>query len=526
MVWEITEQRKDDNEARDFKRWKKSCNKREALLRDIDPNFYPYQWPLADLNEAFQATLPPDEWIDADITISRYMQGYRNHNSVGSTYGTLTQWKSEEAHRWASVGFPRAILILEAQAHLLSFLRSTVEKILGSTTGYFVESQISSFDEISKCGSTSLNRRCNYIPGAASCYLNRSFSALPIFDIDSLLNIAKAREGLQGDHVQFLQTDPSYARRYIELGMASILGKLFDYYHKFIITSSVLFIQDIVMFLSWGWIVDEVENLKKLQIPLNESLDSHKSSAKAYDVALGSLEALLLNRICRRSKYLDRLDFCLWLLLFDNLSDCKLEDISPLTPAMIFAVLEEHLAKCHETKNLKELARLDETRKKLRQIWVQVRARHEYTLRHLGFGQEDIDHDLSILSADSDPGHVTSIEKRNSEVHAEIAARHAKKPEKLDVPTRSKIKTRKLLTKHDEQNSVESFNEPTAPPASSAASPSFKVLVEKSSYAIFQSMFPTRNFEERTKTVPRDSLVKAMADAGFVASQSAEGSAV
>lgn len=291
---------------------------------------------------------------------------YNSHSIIlsGSAYGTLTQWKSEEAHRWASVGFPRAILILEAQAHLLSFLRSTVEKILGFTTGHFVESQISSFDEISKCDSTTLNRGCNYIPGTASCFLNRSFSAPPIFYIDSLVNIAKTREDLQGDHIRFLQTDNSYSRRYIELGMASNLKKSFEHYHKFILASSVQIIQNIVMFLSWGWnhwIVDEVENLKKFQSNLNGSLDLLKPSLKAYNVALGSLEALLLNQIRRRSKYLaallpwylreynvttlsdqhgtifayqqkftssrpefsnGRLNFCLRLFLFDSLPDC------------------------------------------------------------------------------------------------------------------------------------------------------------------------------------------------------------
>ncbi|KAF7945162.1 hypothetical protein EAE96_009941 [Botrytis aclada] len=739
-----------------FKRWnKKSRNKREALLRDIDPNLYPHQWPLVHLNEAFQATLPPDKWISAELTLSRYLRGYRNacllpyinlegltenpamflsllqnrtqyspeqwapyDNSIldkhwdlgslaldynshsiilaGSAYGTLTQWNGEEAHIWTSVGFPRAILILEAQAHLLLFLRSTVEQILGSTTGYSMESQISSLDEIFKCGSTTLNGKFDHIPGVTSCYLNRSFSAPPTFDIDFLLNIAKTRVALQGDHLRSLQTNPSYARRYIELVMASNIAKSLGNHHKFIIASSVRLMHDIVMFWSWGWIVDEVEKLKNLQSSLNKNLDPPKSLSKAYDAALGSLEALLLDQIRRRSKYLgslmpmylreykvtvlsnnhgtfsgwqrkdtvsdpefskDRLDFCLALLLVDYRSDCKLEEASPLTPAMIFAMLEEHFAKCHETKNFKELARLNETvytvisglaamyqmlemvrlhrprakkreaedvaklehgrgwryvknhledqyllrdydpvtgrtneiipmgeshskriraeklladstekfmetpkptgtrlsqqwldtdeqqRKALGQIWVQVRARHEYTLRRLGFGQEDIDHDLAILSADSDPEYLASIEKRNAEILAEIAARYAKKvaafenfidqeqwdtekPEKLGVSTRFKVKTRKIPTTDDEENSVQNFSDLTTTPASPAPLPTPKVLVKKSSYAILQTLFPSRNFEERTKTVPWDSLVNAMAEAGFIASHNAGGSAV
>ncbi|KAF7890295.1 hypothetical protein EAF00_008610 [Botryotinia globosa] len=182
-------------------------------------------------------------------------------------------------------------------------------------------------------------------------------------------------------------------------------------------------------------------------------------------------------------------------------------------------------------------------RKTLSQIWVQVRARHEYTLRRLGFCQENIDHDLATLSADSDPEHVAAMEKRNAEIHAEIAARHARKvaafenfldqeqwgtekSEKLGVPIRSKITTRKLPNTDDEKNTVETISKPTVTPEISAHISSPKVLVRKSSYAIFQTMFPTRNFEERNKTLPWDSLVNAMVEAGFIAIHDAGGSAV
>ncbi|KAF7890294.1 hypothetical protein EAF00_008609 [Botryotinia globosa] len=241
--------------------------------------------------------------------------------------------------------------------------------------------------------------RLDHIPGAASYHLDQSFSAPPIFDIGFLSNTAKTREALQGDHLRFLQTNPLYARRYIELVMISNFGKVLENYHKFIIASSIQFIQNIVMFWSWGWIVDEVEKLKSLQISWNESRHPLKPLSKAYDAALGSLEALFSDQIRRRSKYLgsllpiylqeykmtalstnhgtlsgwqrkdtvsypeyskDRLDFCLALLLIDMRPDCKLEEVSPLTPAMIFATLGEHLAKCDITKNFKELARLDE----------------------------------------------------------------------------------------------------------------------------------------------------------------------
>ncbi|KAM3153961.1 hypothetical protein ABEW05_005595 [Botrytis cinerea] len=205
------------------------------------------------------------------------------------------------------------------------------------------------------------------------------------------------------------------------------------------------------------------------------------------------------------------------------------EDIARLEHGRGWRYVEIHLENQY-------LLRSYNSRKALiSQIWVQVRARHEYILSSLGFDQEDINYDLAILSVGSDPEHVASIEKRNAEILAEIAARYAKKvakfensinqkqcvaeqSEKLSVPTRSKVKTRKLPKADDQKNSVEAVSGLSATPVSSAASPSPKVLVRKSSYVIFQSMFPTPNFEERTNTVPWDSLlVNTMPDAGFLA---------
>ncbi|KAI9651338.1 hypothetical protein NHQ30_001377 [Ciborinia camelliae] len=708
-----------------IKKWKKkSCGKREALLRDINPNLYQHQWPDAHLEKAFDDSLRSAGDIDIDITDGWHMRKHRtvcllpyltvegliqdpmkflgllynrtkytpeqwapydnsllekhwhmgslalhyNDHSIvmsGPRYGTLIHWNKAEAHRWTSIGFPRAILILEAQAYLLSFLRSMVERILGSSNNLLMESQPTMFDEILDHGSTTSKGPSGHPLELSSSYLNQPFSAPPAFSIDSLLNIAKARQALQGDHLWLLQTDPLYARRHINLAMTSNLGVTFEPHHQYILASSVTIIQDAVIFWSWGWIVDELENLKELQISLNESLDPQKPLSKAYDAALGSLEELLLNQLDRRLNYLK-------ILLPMHFRDVhKITTVSDhrgtffrslpnscpdfTRDRLEFCLSILHLATCREAKNMKELTRLDEVlytalssmaamtqmldmvrfhrprskkrefenitsetargwryiekhledqyesrsfdfenidhrklspwenqtqkikaeklladatkkfvetpkprgtrlsqqwidadnqqRKALGRLWAQVRAHHEQTLRRLGFHQKDIDHDLTVLSADSTPEHVKSIENRNSEILTEIASRHSKKfasliasnqkqwgpeqPEKLTPPTRSKVKTRKLPTsdiKEELPLRVPVGVEMTGTTPLEVPSPS--VRVGKNSYAIFQTMFPSRNFEERTKTVPWDSFVNAMAEVGFVASHSAGGSAV
>lgn len=48
----------------------------------------------------------------------------------GHQYGSLVDWEEKAAHRADTLGFPRALLVLEAQAYLMEVLCSMVERIL------------------------------------------------------------------------------------------------------------------------------------------------------------------------------------------------------------------------------------------------------------------------------------------------------------------------------------------------------------------------------------------------------------
>ncbi|KAF2097589.1 hypothetical protein NA57DRAFT_77841 [Rhizodiscina lignyota] len=48
-----------------------------------------------------------------------------------------------------------------------------------------------------------------------SQYTYQAFSAPPIFNIDRLISLAKARVDAAGDHLWLLQTDPAYMRRHM-----------------------------------------------------------------------------------------------------------------------------------------------------------------------------------------------------------------------------------------------------------------------------------------------------------------------
>ncbi|TGO36491.1 hypothetical protein BHYA_0123g00190 [Botrytis hyacinthi] len=539
-----------DNGNAIMKKWKKkSREKREGLLRSVDPDLYPHQWFYAHFNQSFLDSmikkLSINGEIDTDFTQGKQLRKHRKScllpylNVEGLSknpmrlLGLLYNCTKYSPEQWApfdnsllekhwAIGSlaldynshsiimygPRAILILEAQAHLLTFLRSVVEQILCSSNASLVNKQTTMFDEAFQHGLKRSSGTFGYTLELASSYLNQPFSAPPSFDIDTLSDIARTRQALQGDHLWLLQTDPLYARRYINLEMTSNLEENSKPYHQFFLGGNS-FIQYSIMFWSWGWIFDETPKLKGL-LTSHEILDSVKPLWKVYDELLGALEALLLNQLQRRLQYLG------------SILPMRLRDTFKFST---FQRLES-MAFCHTRRDLKLFP--DFAKDRL-DFW---------------FEQEDIDCDLATLSADSNPEHTSSIEIRNNELLAEIAARKAKKAalleqvvvqehwghqqqENCQIPVRAKVKTRKLNIENVDTElpfKISENSDPIVRPPLEV--PTTKVSVSKNSYAIFQTMFPTRNFEERTKTVPWDSLVNGMAEAGFIERHDVGGSAV
>ncbi|KAH0346468.1 hypothetical protein KCU81_g3898, partial [Aureobasidium melanogenum] len=239
-------------------RWrKKSRDKREALLLLADPTIEkdPWfrlhtegaitnwkelrkcrkSWLLPYLNTATLKANPlvlvgllhnrvqhsPEEWVSFDSAIVR--QGwdaglldleYCGQYCVimhGVNYGKLVSWNKDAAERYNMVGYPRARLILEAQALMFSRLRDIVDLILEGvdrdTTG-----ASDRWRETVKLGF----KQCNNIE-LWSDYVNQPFSAPPRFDVDYYCSIAKARMQAVQDHLWLLQTDPSYFRRFIKV---------------------------------------------------------------------------------------------------------------------------------------------------------------------------------------------------------------------------------------------------------------------------------------------------------------------
>ncbi|KAH6683223.1 hypothetical protein B0J14DRAFT_694636 [Halenospora varia] len=229
------------------KRWKKwSHAKREATLRQVDKDLYEKRWPevqiLCDFTAKPKATLEDhirlqaqlgqrpirnalllpyrnlellksdpkpllallnsrtkyssQEWASFDnhIISKPWEQGIlqliHNPNAIimhGASYGQLVLWDSQFAHDWRAVGFPKSILVLEAQHELLKFLKKAVDVML---VGVVADTNTVSRPSF-RFTSTDL-KRWNIAASSefASTYLFQPFFAPPKFDVDTMISLA------------------------------------------------------------------------------------------------------------------------------------------------------------------------------------------------------------------------------------------------------------------------------------------------------------------------------------------------
>ncbi|KAF5591836.1 hypothetical protein FPCIR_5903 [Fusarium pseudocircinatum] len=87
----------------------------------------------------YRTAYPPQSWAPFDnrqLTFN-WAAGYIDVDfclkcvvMYGDHYGSLVDWETNAAHRGDTLGYPRAMLVLEAQANLLEVLYNIVDKIL------------------------------------------------------------------------------------------------------------------------------------------------------------------------------------------------------------------------------------------------------------------------------------------------------------------------------------------------------------------------------------------------------------
>ncbi|KAI1098665.1 hypothetical protein F4804DRAFT_324066 [Jackrogersella minutella] len=417
-------------------RWRKrSQEKRQALLAEVAPDLEPSQWinirysqmeergfihrrelrrrrqllapwlsvEVLKSNPAvlyallhYRTAYPPDNWAAFDcrqLTLS-WACGWLDVDfcnkcvvMYGPRYGSLVDWEEIPAHRADILGFPRARLVLEAQAFILTTLRSIVDKVLDGVDDS-LPARTNKWQELTVNAGFKRTGEVEFW----SPYTNQAFSAPPILDIDYLLSLAKTRLEATGDHLWHLQCDPAYMRRHIKVQSRKSFFKIIDGTEGAAYFAWEVY-EEILGHYWWRWIEMECRNVASLHRRFRDNIHPGFPLPPRYDQALGALELILVNQVIYRAQFLldnmpycpgfsqhwtvdrapgmakgsirverkssnntkeafeeDPLDYCLSQLLG------RPDEQTNFDHAMLFAFLQNHLSQCTS----KEKARIDE----------------------------------------------------------------------------------------------------------------------------------------------------------------------
>ncbi|KAG9556117.1 hypothetical protein KCU71_g6171, partial [Aureobasidium melanogenum] len=323
-------------------RWKKkSRDKREALLLSADPTIEKEPWfRLRTEGEAIKwqevrplrrswllpylstATLKvnpsvllgllhnrvlhsPEEWapFDSEMVRQGWADGYFDLEYCGYycvvmhgiNYGKLVPWDKEAAERCDIVGYPRARLIIEAQALMFSRLRAIVNLILEGVNR----------DNSGACDKWLETVRTGFKQSNSiefwSDYINQPFSSPPKLDVDYYCSIAKARMQAAKDHLWLLQTDPSYFRRFVKV---LAVGEVYK-----TVWRHVLIVKDIhqaVMdYLRWRELSEEWSEIQDCYHRFRDNIHPGQPLPHRLERSLSLLEGTLIAALDRRARHLN-----------------------------------------------------------------------------------------------------------------------------------------------------------------------------------------------------------------------------
>ena len=212
----------------------------------------------------------------------------------GVNYGKLVPWSKEAAERLDIVGYPRALLVVEAQALMFSRLRAVIDLILEGTD-HSIAGASDKWQEMMRAGSKQPNSIELW-----SDYVNQPFSAPPKFDVDHYYSIAEARMQAAQDHLWLLQTDPRYFRRFIKV---LAVGEVYRtaWRHLFIANDFRLAVED---YLIWRGLYADWSCVRDLHRRFQDSIYPGQPLPRRLESRLVILDCVLLARAGIRVKYL------------------------------------------------------------------------------------------------------------------------------------------------------------------------------------------------------------------------------
>ncbi|KAK4499654.1 hypothetical protein PRZ48_010172 [Zasmidium cellare] len=210
----------------------------------------------------------------------------------GTEYGKSIPFDGASVHRGDAVGFPRARLLLEAQAKLMQFLTKVFDLTLEG----------GDLDNPSSARWTAMCHEGFQASGDVSqwsSYRNQPFCAPPLLDIDAIVSAAKLRFDAAADHFALLQTDPAYMRRYIRIIMQGSAFKDIPKTDTFMTVDAHIGFE-IKSLYWWLCVMEAAEHVRDVRRRFRDQIQRGSPLPRQYDRALASLELVLVTNMIER----------------------------------------------------------------------------------------------------------------------------------------------------------------------------------------------------------------------------------
>ncbi|KAI9714068.1 MAG: hypothetical protein M1812_006515 [Candelaria pacifica] len=323
-----------------WRRW--TVAERKGVLLRIRPNMYPDPHPLIDLGFRRSLTvkraarcaylLPyinleslsagyfrlvslmhnrvrhnPETWVLFDNEVLRkawWMGCFEEQYSEGcitmsgAEYGRWKEWNSESVHRGDAFGAPRAVLILEAQAELMKFLREIFNLAMGDDFIPYAVSDIAQEDmktqskwhQVVTAGLKAKHEQ-KWI-SFAETHDNQPFLAPPTFNIDVLIDIAENRVADAQDKLWLLRTEPSHFFDNAKYLRDSIPTQ--DEAKLYNVIANMLFHDPMINALSWRWIQSACHKVNIESTKQGYHIGIGSTLPRRYGEAMRALESTLI----------------------------------------------------------------------------------------------------------------------------------------------------------------------------------------------------------------------------------------
>ncbi|KAF3047047.1 hypothetical protein E8E12_010776 [Didymella heteroderae] len=490
-------------------RWRKrNPKKRTALLLDAEPDLPAKKGHGAEV----QAKDAPADWAPYDHEQLRtpwelgLLDTAFTKGAVvmfGPRFGAYTFWQKESADRFDIVGFPRAKLVLEAQATLLGFLQRVVEQLLAGGV---------QLDGSATPGCSRWNANVEggmRMTGDAAVWSNfvqTPFTGPPRFDVDALVALVQARVTATGDHLGLLRTEPPYFRLYMQkLYQMQAVEKVREKHIAMTI-------------LTWE-LIEELQgepdsHTRFRYAMLLDMLDDHLANPT-------SEERARLDEILRVQKTEDRI----YWRTAKTAKSAQNPDITKSVKALkAFRATNAPAG----PRNIERLQQFDRTHEALQAFWRELATAQQEVYKKNGFSEADMEYSMESLQMWNGAEYTARLIQKREQLEADVQKSRivgsdvvflplpsaSSSSSKLDTVPQVKVKLKlKLKTRGPPQ--IEGLEE-AAHQQEAFAIPVKTIQLSKSPYITLRCMFPG-TVEERQKDDDWSVFVNSMNEAGFIA---------